>query len=69
MARSLAGGTGEGERFRLGECAGLAQGRRSEEEWRPREGIVFLLRRAAGGEEKRGCEAGSAATSIMRCRS
>lgn len=33
-----------------------------------REDVVFLIRRAAGGERKRRCETGRAA-SVMRCRS
>ena len=66
--RIVAGGTDDSGGVWSGVCAGLAQARRSEEDWRPREDIGFLLRRAEEGEEKRRCEAGSAVM-IMRCRS
>jgi hypothetical protein len=66
--RSLAVGTDDGERVGSGKCAGLAQAWRSDEDWRPRENIGFLLRLAGGGEGKRGCAAGGVAT-VMRCRS
>jgi hypothetical protein len=68
VARNRGGGTDDGGRVWSRVCAGLAQARRSEEDWRPRENIGFLLRRAEEGEEKRRCEVGSAVT-IMRCRS
>jgi hypothetical protein len=41
VARSLAGGTDDGERIRLRGCACLAQTWRSKEHWRPREDISF----------------------------
>jgi hypothetical protein len=68
VARSLAGGTDDGERVRSRGYAGLAQARRSKEHWRPREDIGFLLRGVGGDEGKRRCEAGRMAT-VMRCRS
>ena len=51
-----------------GFCERRTQARRSERDWRCCAGSGFLLRRAARGEGKRRCEAGSAAT-VMRCRS
>ena len=68
VARNLGGGTDDGRCVWSRVCAGLARARRSEEDWRPRKDIGFLLRRAEEGEEKRRCEAGNAAT-IMMCRS
>jgi len=50
VARSLGGGTDDGERIRLLGCACLAQAWRSKEHWRPREDISFVLRGADGGE-------------------
>jgi hypothetical protein len=66
VAGSLAVEIDDGGRVRSRRCAGLPCSRRSEEDWRPREDIGFLLRRAEEGEER--CEAGSAVM-IMRCRS
>ena len=66
--RIVAGGSDHGGRGWPRVCAGPARARRSEEDWRPRENIGFLLRRAEKGEEKRRCEVGSAVM-IMRCRS
>jgi hypothetical protein len=68
VGRIVAGGSDHGGRGWPRVCAGLARARRSEEDWRPRENIGFLLRRAEEGEEKRRCEVGSAVM-IMRCRS
>jgi hypothetical protein len=66
VARSLAGGTDEGERVRSRGYAGLAQARWSKEHWRPCGDIGFLPR--GGDENKRRCEAGRMAM-VMRCRS
>ena len=68
VARNLGGGTDDGRRVWSRVCAGLARARRSEKDCRPCEDIALLLRRAAGGEEKRRCEGDSAAMN-MRCRS
>jgi hypothetical protein len=68
VARNLGGGTNDGRRVWSRVCAGLAWARRSEEDWRPREAIGFLLRRAVRGKEKPCGEAGSAVM-IMRYRS
>ena len=68
VACNLGGGTNDGRRVWSRVCAGLAWARRSEEDWRLREDIGFLLRRAVRGEEKPCGEAGSAVM-IMRCRS
>jgi hypothetical protein len=68
VARSLAGGTNDGERVRSRGYAGLAQARWSKEHWRPRGDIGFLLRGVGGDEGKQRCEAGGMAT-VMRCRS
>ncbi len=46
VARNLGGGNDDDERVRSRGCAGLAWARRSGEDWRPREDVGFLLRRA-----------------------
>jgi len=69
VARIVLGGSEDDGVFRGRGCEGRVWARRLEEERRPCEDIAFPLRRAAGGEEKRRCESGSAATIIMRCRS
>ena len=61
-------GKRRGRASSVARCAGVARSQRSQKDWRPREDISFLVRRAGGGEGKRRCEAGSAAM-IMRCRS
>jgi hypothetical protein len=47
-----AGRADEGEGVRSRGCAGLAQTRRSEEDWRPCEHTGFLLRCMSIGAEK-----------------
>ena len=61
-------GKRRGRASSVARCAGVARSQRSQKDWRPREDISFLVRRAGGGEGKRRCEAGSAAMT-MRCRS
>src|SRR5271166_182465 len=68
VARIVVGGSEDDGVFRGRGCERRVWARRLEEERRPCEDIAFLLQRAVGGEEKRRCAAGSAAT-IMRCRS
>src|SRR5271166_2517693 len=69
VARNLGGGNDDDDRVRSRGCGRLVQAWHSAEDWRRREDIAFLLRRAVGDEGKRRCEAGGAATIIMRCRS
>ena len=69
VARMVRGGNDDGEFVRSRGCPGLAGARRLESAGRPGGDVAFLVRRAADGEEKRRCEAGNAATIIMRCRS
>ena len=54
---SLGGESEEGACVRSRQWAGLAQARRSEEDWRVREDIGLLLRRG-GGEGKTGLRGG-----------
>ena len=66
VACSLASGIGDGGEVRSRGCAGLARARRSEEDWRPCEDIVSLLRRTAGSNSDRRCEAGCELTEARR---
>ena len=69
VARVFLGGNEDDERFRGRACERRAWARRLEKDWRPCEDVAFLLRRATGGEGDRRWAAGSAATTLMRCRS
>ena len=68
VAGIVPGGNKDDELFGGRGCERRVWARRLERVCGRFEDIAFLLRRAVGGEEKRRCAAGSAAT-IMRCRS
>jgi len=67
-AAGAIGGNEDDALFRGRRCGRRVWARRLERVCGGRVDIAFLLRRAAGGEAKRRCVTGSAAT-VMRCRS
>ena len=69
VARIVLGGSEDDGVFRGRGCEGRVWARRLEGTCGSCERNALLPRRAAEGEEKWRCEAGSSATIIMRCRS